>query len=52
MNTGFIMSISTDKNIEDQDILRRIQIVTNENVNLLFEKRQDRFKTKSGKLKT
>ena len=38
VNSGFIMSISSDKKYKDEDILRRVQTVTNENVNLIFER--------------
>ena len=43
VNTGFIMSASTNEIWEGDQFLRRIQIFTNEYCNLLFEKRQDRF---------
>ena len=43
VNTGFIMSSSKNEMWEDYPFLRRIQIFTNEYVNLMFEKRQDRY---------
>ena len=43
VNTGFIMSASTNEIWEGEQFLRRIQIFTNEYCNLLFEKRQDRY---------
>ena len=36
VNTGFIMSSSTNDTWEDEPFLRRDQIFTNEYVNLLF----------------
>mmetsp|Transcript_42077 Transcript_42077/g.55430 ORF Transcript_42077/g.55430 Transcript_42077/m.55430 type:complete len:159 (-) Transcript_42077:2279-2755(-) len=43
VNTGFIMSSSKSEMWEDEMFLRRIQVFTNEYVNLLFEKKQDRY---------
>lgn len=45
VNTGFIMSSSKTEVAGDKVFLRRNQIFTNEYVNLLFEKRQDRSET-------
>ena len=45
VNTGFIMSSSKTEVACDKVFLRRNQIFTNEYVNLLFEKRQDRSET-------
>lgn len=37
------MSVSTTNYWEDEPVIRRIQMFTNENVNLHFEKKQDRY---------
>ena len=42
LNTGFIMSSSLNYFNEEIKCIRRDQIFTNEYVNLMFEKRQDR----------
>ena len=42
-NTGCIMSISTNALHEGEKVIERVQVFTNENANLLFEKRQKRF---------
>ena len=47
VNTGFIMSTSKNLTQEEEACLRRTQIITNEYVNLLFERQQDR---KDGKV--
>jgi len=39
VNSGFIMSTSWEDTFEDQTYLERLQIFSNEYVNLLFEKR-------------
>lgn len=48
VNTGFIMSASQDvtKHQSDNQVLRRTQIFTNEYVNLIFRKIQDRYSNK------
>ena len=38
VNTGFIMSISHNLPAGDEQALKRVQIITNEYCNLLFEK--------------
>ena len=38
------MSTSKNEQWEEETFLRRIQVFTNEYVNLVFEKRQDRYK--------
>ena len=43
LNTGFIMSASHNDYKYDEKYIRRIQIFTNEYVNLLFEKVQNRY---------
>ena len=43
VNTGFIMSTSKNETWEEEEFLRRTQIIANENVNLFFERVQDRY---------
>ena len=43
VNTGFIMSISHNLPAGEERALKRVQIITNEYCNLLFEKQQTRF---------
>lgn len=43
VNTGHIMSLSTNDYWEELKFIRRIQNFTNEYVNMFFEKVQDRY---------
>lgn len=50
VNTGFIMSISHNETRDEITFRKRVQIFTNEYQNLLFEKVQNRYEDKDGKI--
>ena len=47
VNTGFIMSTATSDVREGEKFQKRIQILTNEDCNLLFERYQSRYVDKT-----
>lgn len=44
VNTGFIMSMSHKAVNDETNFTKRVQLFTNESCNLLFEKKQNRYK--------
>ena len=54
VNTGFIMSMSHKAVNDETNFIRRVQLFTNEQCNLLFEKKQNRYKdnTKDQQIKS